>query len=288
MRRHCLAELERRCQKPDHRRLGNWMARRVARPAALRITWVVSTWGCSANTATLAAWACGVGAAVALGWGTVWGWLVGAAMLQIWYLLDHVDGQLARLHGTASLDGVQLDYLMHHTVNLLVPLGVGWGLFVRTAQPLWAAGGLVWGTSLLVLSLHHDAKAKAFLQRLKRVRGRLDVVGGGGGRPLPQPPAPQNALRRLAWTARKACEIHVVLNLLAVTALVQLLAGDTGLLVGRIHLAVAAALAAVVAAWTVVRSQRSGAAEQEFAAWYRPAAGHELTFVDGWWEVKRK
>ena len=57
------------------------------------------------------------------GLGLACGWIVAAGLLQLWYLLDHVDGQLARLRGTASLDGVQLDFLMHHTVNLLVPLG---------------------------------------------------------------------------------------------------------------------------------------------------------------------
>ena len=116
---------------------------------ALRVTRVVAPWGVSANMATLAAWGCGVAAAAAFGWGTVWRVARRRRLLQLWYLLDHVDGQLARLRGTASLDGVQLDYLMHHTVNLLVPLGVGFGLFARGREPLWLLAGLVWGVSLL-------------------------------------------------------------------------------------------------------------------------------------------
>ena len=55
-----LREFSRRCQKPDHDRIGNWMARRISRPLALRITWVLAPWGVSANTATLAAWVCAV------------------------------------------------------------------------------------------------------------------------------------------------------------------------------------------------------------------------------------
>jgi hypothetical protein len=195
MHRTSLTELESQCQKPDHRRVGNWMARRISRPMALRVTRVVAPWGVSANAATLAAWGCGVAAAAAFGGGTVWGWLIGAVLLQAWYLLDHVDGQLARLRGTASLDGVQLDYLMHHTVNLLVPLGVGFGLFAREAEPLWLVGGLIWGGSLLLVTLQHDARYKAFTRRLKRVRGPLLVHGGGGGRPIPQPPVPRHPLR---------------------------------------------------------------------------------------------
>ncbi|HUT09763.1 MAG TPA: CDP-alcohol phosphatidyltransferase family protein [Thermoguttaceae bacterium] len=286
MKRPSLAELELRCQKPDYRRVGNWMARRVSRPAALRITWLIAPWGISANMATLAAWACGVAAAAGFGWGTMWGFAAGAALLQIWYLLDHVDGQLARLCGTASLDGVQLDYLMHHTIHLLVPLGIGWGLFARTAEPLWAAGGLVWGLALLLLTLHHDARYKAFTQRLKRVRGLLHVFGGGGARPVPQPSIPRRPLKLVGWVARKACEMHVIVNVLGLAALVQWLVGDGRLLVARTYLAAMVPVSVGVVAWTLGRSLRTGAAEREFAAWYRVPPGRNLIFADGWWHVE--
>ncbi|NLX96498.1 MAG: CDP-alcohol phosphatidyltransferase family protein [Rhodopirellula sp.] len=280
-----LAQWERRCQKPDHRRIGNWMARRVSRPVALRITRVVAPWGVSADGMTLAAWTCGVAAAAAFGWGTVAGWLLGAALLQLWYLLDHVDGQLARLHGSASLDGVQLDYLMHHTLALLVPLGTGWGLFAQTSEPGWCIGGLVWGVSLLLLGLHHDARYKAFVQRLKALEGTLDVVGGGAFRRSPQPPIPRHPLRLAGWAMRKACEPHVVMNLLTLIAAVSWLIQDRHLFVGRCYLATAAAIALVTATGTIVRSQRQGACEQEFSAWFRAPQGRELVFVDGHWAV---
>jgi phosphatidylglycerophosphate synthase len=286
MQRIPMDDLERRCQKPDHRQIGNWMARRISRPAALRITRMVAPWGISANVATLAAWGCGVGAAAAFGWGSVAGWLVGAGLLQLWYLLDHVDGQLARLRGTASLDGVQLDYLMHHTVNLIVPLGIGFGLFARSAEPLWLLGALAWGVSLLLITLQHDARYKAFVRRLKRVRGQLQVFGGGGGRPTPQPPAPRSPLRLAGWAARKACEAHVVMNVLLTLAVVQWVLGDTELIAGRIYVAASTFVAVVTAAGTIVRSQQAQSAEQEFAAWYRVPPGCELAFSDGWWVVR--
>jgi hypothetical protein len=285
MNRLPLSELEHRCQKPDHRRLGNWMARHVSRPAALRITRVVAPWGVSANTVTLAAWGCGAAGAAALAWGTICGWIVGAVLLQLWYLLDHVDGQLARLRGTASLDGVQLDYLMHHTINLLVPLGIGCGLLVRTAEPLYVAAGLLWGMALLLITLRHDARYKAFARRLKRVRGRLQVVGGGGGRPEPQPPVPRR-LRLVPWAARKACEIHVVVNVVTVIAFGQWLLDDIGLLTTTVYLGAMTPTACAVAVWTIARSQHNGSAEREFAVWYRVPPGHEMVSVAGWWNVR--
>jgi phosphatidylglycerophosphate synthase len=280
------SEFERRCQKPDHRRIGNWMVRRISRPVALRVTWVIAPWGISANTATFSAWACAVAAFLALAWGTVAGWVAAAALLQIWYLLDHVDGQLARFHGTASLDGVQLDYLMHHCVNLLVPIGVGAGIFTQTAQPLWFLGGLAWGISLLMLAIEHDTRYKAFIKRLKRLKGQLTVTGGGGGRPQPQPRVPRSPRRLVAWTARKACETHVIINLILLIAICQWVLLDAGLLAARAYLAAMAPLSIAVAGWSIIRSQLRQTTEREFAEWFQVAPENDLIFSNGWWIVE--
>ncbi|MBI1903543.1 MAG: CDP-alcohol phosphatidyltransferase family protein [Planctomycetia bacterium] len=304
-RRLPLSELERLCQKPDHRRIGNFMARRMARPLALRVTWVVQPWPVSAHAATLAAMACAVGAAVALGLGTVGSWIAGAALLQLWYLLDHVDGQLARLRGTDSLDGTQLDYLMHHAVNVLVPLSIGFGLArnawvtalgtahdvaaVRGTLPaafLWDILGIAAALGLLLAGLGHDARHKAFFRRLKRVRGELVLSGGGGARPVPTANPPRRPLRFVAWIARKACEIHVVINTIAAIALVQWLLGDEVLVIARNYLGVLAPLSLLLAGATIWRDIAAHAAEAEFKAWFRPPPGSELHFRAGWWDVE--
>jgi phosphatidylglycerophosphate synthase len=261
------------------------MARRISRPVALRITRVVAPWGVSAHGVTLLAWATAGGAVCALAWGTPGGWLLGAGLLQLWYLLDHVDGQLARLRGTASLDGAQLDFLMHHTVNLLVPLGAGAGVFARSAEPWWLVAGLVWGLSLLVIGLAHDARYRAFIARLQRVRGRLEVVGGMGVPEGPTPPMPRRPLRLARWTLRKLAEIHVIMNLVTLAAVAAWLAGDADLWIARALLATLATAAATVAGVTLVRSQRAGQCEAEFTAWYRVPAGHDLLCRDGSWIV---
>ena len=259
------------------------MVRRLIRPAALRVTWVVAPWGVSANAATLAAWACGIAASLSYAAGGTAGWVLGSLLLQVWYLLDHVDGQLARYHGTASLDGVQLDYLMHHSVNVLVPLGIGWGLFATSGNSIWMLCGVGWAMALLLLSVHHDARYKAFNQRLKRLHGTLQVHGGGGGRPQAQPPIPKGWLRRTAWAARKSSEMHVIMNLLALVAATTLALRDTSLVVAQLYAALAAPLALFIAIWTIVRSHLQQSAETEFAAWYRVPPNHAMVFRDGWW-----
>ena len=292
MTRLSLAELETRCQKPDHRGSGNWMARRISRPAALRITWIVHPWGISAHAMTVLALVCAIAAAAAFARGDVSGWLAGAALLQLWYLLDHVDGQLARLHGAATLDGMQLDYLMHHVVNLLIPWGVGVGVMQTTDAAGWMVLGLIWSLGLLLLGLANDTRYKAFVGRLKQLDGPLLVIPGekpkssfapaGSPGPCARPlDAGQaghkgrdylalsrtNALVCSVHAARKFCEIHVVMNSLAAIALVQFAIGKIAL--GQWYLAVAAPLAVATAVATLARDIQRGAAEQEFAQWYR-------------------
>ncbi len=288
MKRHTLAELERRCQKPEHRRIGNWMARRVARPAALRITWLIAPYGVSAHATTLLAWAVGIAAAAQLALGTPTAWLCGAISLHVWYLLDHVDGQLARLRGTASLDGVQLDYLMHHSLNLLVPLGLGYGAAQAQGNDLWLGAGLVAAFAALLIGLTSDVRYKAFMQRLKRVRGELIVIGGGGAQPTPQPAVPRRPLALARWTLQKLSEPHVVMNLVSVAACVIWLAGDTRLNLGAALVMALAVGNSLTLAGRLIRSMSNDAAETEFASWFRPAEGSELVFRDGWWGVEEK
>lgn len=281
MKRPRFDEMERRCQKPDHRTVGNWFARNVSRPLALRITWIILPLGISAHAMTLLAWVCAAGAALSLGSGAANGWLLGATLLHLWYLLDHVDGQLARWSGTASLGGVQLDYLMHHAVNVMVPVGAGYGASVSAEEPALMLAGAAWGVSALVLGLIHDTRQKAFEQRLKRVYGELRVIGGGGGRPTPPPGPPRTIRGFIKWSARKSCETQSVLLMVPLVSFCML----AGWPADRFYVSGMAAISTAVAAIAVMREVKHHRAETTFANWFQPPIGHDLTFDGGWWRV---
>lgn len=285
MSRPSLAELSDRCQKPDHRRVGNWVARHITRPAALPITWLIIPSGISANTLTLIAWGFGSAAAAAFAWGTASSWLAAALLLQLWYLLDHVDGQMARYRGTDSLDGVQLDYLMHHTLNLLVPLGAGFGVFVQTAEPWWLFAGLGWGVGQLSNGLLDDTRYKAFIARLKSLEGELRVVGTANLEIKQIPPIPQSTFRQLVWLARKLGEPHVMMHLILAVALLQLMLTDGTLWIGRAYLAIMAFISIVLAPARLVRSIQRQEAEAEFKAWFHLPADCELSVGKSGWRV---
>ena len=75
--------------------------------------------------------------------------MLGVALAHLGFWLDHVDGQVARWRGTSCLDGVYLDYLMHHVGNLALGFALGYGLASRSGQPAWALAGFAisagWG-----------------------------------------------------------------------------------------------------------------------------------------------
>src|SRR6478735_887737 len=127
--RPTLVELRSRAYKrgiPGEPEIGSWLARRIGRPSALYGTWVAVRVRASANQVTATALAASLGSGLAIGTGSRVGFVAGVAFAWLAYWLDHVDGQVARWRGTASLGGVYLDYLMHHAATLLQGFALGY------------------------------------------------------------------------------------------------------------------------------------------------------------------
>jgi hypothetical protein len=273
--RPTLAELRARVHKDRHREIGNWLARRVGRPSAVYGTWVAVRVGASAHQVTAAAIVASVGSWLAFASGTRAGFVGGVALAHLAFWLDHVDGQVARWRGTASLDGVYLDYLMHHAIAVGQGFALGYGLAARTGDLRWAAAGFAVGLGWLFLGLHNDCRYKAAFQRLKRETRSFRVDGGSGGRPAPPSPWPRSGRGRLTWPAYKACEPHVVLlGLTALAALAVAAPGAWAVALKTTVLGMAVA-APTLAIGRAARSLARGRAEGEFAAWFVPLPADE-------------
>jgi phosphatidylglycerophosphate synthase len=256
-------------QKAQHREIGNWLARRVARPTAVYGTWLAVRLGVSANQVTAAAWLSSMGAAIAIGWGTPAMFVVGVALVHLAFWLDHVDGQVARWNGTSSLEGVYLDYLMHHAVSLATGFALGYGLAARSGDPRWSIAGLAIAGGWALLGLHNDCRYKAFFQRLKAATASYRVDGGSGGRPGPPAPWPRRGLAAVTWPAYKACEPHVVLLGLTAMAAAAIAAPALWMILWRGGVLAMAILSPLLAIARIARAVRRGGVEDEFCRWFR-------------------
>lgn len=103
----------------------HWAGRRYMRRLSLHVTRMLAPTRVTPNGVTLAMIVVGAVGAIALAWPTWWHALVAVLAVQIYLLLDCVDGELARWRRTTSAAGVYLDRLGHHVVEaaLLVALG---------------------------------------------------------------------------------------------------------------------------------------------------------------------
>lgn len=264
-----LAQLRARVHKERHREIGNWLACHVARPTAVYGTWLAVRIGLSANQVTALAMTASLASALGFGLGTRTGFVAGVILALLAFWLDRVDGQVARWNRSASLDGVYLDYLMHHVANLCLGFGLGYGLTTRTGDPRWSLAGFAAAGGWCLLNLHNDCRYKAFFQRLKRESRVYRVDGGSGGRPAPPARFPGLRKRSIVWLAYKTCEPHIILIGLSVLALLGLLAPALWLAAWKASLALMALLAPTLALARVARAARRGAVEQEFATWFQ-------------------
>ncbi len=269
-RRPTLADLRARVHKQRHREVGNWLARRVGRPSAVYGTWAAVRLGLSAHQVTLGATLAGLGAAAAIATGDRAGFVAGALLAHLAFWLDHVDGQVARWRGTAGLDGVYLDYLMHHATTAALGYGLGHGLAARTGDVRWAAAGFAIAAGWSFLSIQNDCRYKAFFQRLKAATGSYRVDGGAGGRPAPPAPWPRSGRGRFTWPAYKACEPHVVLAGLTLLAGLALAWPPAWLAAWRWGVRGMAVLAPTLAVARIAKAAATGAIEGEFTRWFRP------------------
>ncbi len=213
-----LKELNQICQKPRYREVGNWMVCHILRDAALPVTWLLLHTQISANQVTLIS--LGV-AALSLFCYSLNGFvffLVSSLLLQFWYLLDHVDGQIARYRKTASLSGRFYDFIMHHAVHGSIFFTMSFYSFNQTQNAFFLVWGFLISLCIILFNLIHDAKYKTFFEKLKTRKtislSQAEISNTGGSKP-------EAGLKSVFSILHKLCEIHVVMNIITIASLLQ-------------------------------------------------------------------
>ncbi|MFE3324361.1 CDP-alcohol phosphatidyltransferase family protein [Streptomyces sp. NPDC059176] len=123
----------------DRRSGEHWGGRLYMREVSLRITRVLVTTRVTPNQLTYLMTLAGVLALPALLIPGVWGAVLGVVMVQLYLLLDCVDGEVARWKKQYSLSGVYLDRVGAYLCDAAVLVGFG----LRAAD-LWGSAPVDW------------------------------------------------------------------------------------------------------------------------------------------------
>ena len=215
-----LKELNRICQKPDYKTKGNWMVRHLVRDLALPVTWLLLHTSFSANGVTLLGMVVILFSAIFFVFPLAPTFLIGALLFQFWYLLDHVDGQIARYRKTSSLTGVYFDYLSHYFTNSVIFFGLGLHAYFVTHQFVMLLLAFIGSFSYALLQSFFDCKYRAYHAGFSAWRGK--TIQLAEEKPVSVHEKPHAGLRSFFSLLYKLCEIHVFMNLVSLAAVFNL------------------------------------------------------------------
>ena len=109
-----------------------WYAKYVVRPFSIYITKILLYTPITANQVSFLGMIVGICGAFAIGYGTFRSGVVGVILLQISYVLDCIDGEIARYHKQSSVNGIFIDFLGHRIVIPLIFLGTAFMIYMNT------------------------------------------------------------------------------------------------------------------------------------------------------------
>ena len=150
------------------------------------------------NLITTASLIAGIAAAWALALGLHHWILTGAVLFLVCYVLDHVDGEIARAKDQCTSFGAQYDTFVDWSVHAAFFLGLGWGAMANTGNDiwLWFAGSAAIGATINYLISLSDSSEE----------------DGAGDSPAPRP---QGIAQRSAFILRELFRADFCLIVLA-------------------------------------------------------------------------
>jgi phosphatidylglycerophosphate synthase len=124
-----IEELRQICQSQAVLETNSWYAVHVARRISIYITWLLLPTGISANQVTVLFFLTGLAAGILFLPGLPGFTLAGALTLQLWFVLDHVDGEIARYRENTTITGILFDNASHFVVHPFIFATLTLGVF---------------------------------------------------------------------------------------------------------------------------------------------------------------
>ena len=219
-----LAEARRRGQGSAHLDADPTYARLILRRISPVISWAAVRYtGLGADAITSLSIGLGVLGGLLVALGTPVSALAAVVLLQSACLLDIVDGEVARIRGTASRRGTYLDLIGHFLQNRALYAGAGLSL-------VWVTGGAWWALAAAFLALGFAVPFGHYAA----LQARGGTAAGNpdhGPRVAVARPRGTNPVAWLAWLYRRAAFLWAYpasMNAFCVAILVDLARAGAG------------------------------------------------------------
>jgi phosphatidylglycerophosphate synthase len=126
-----IAEARKIAQVPRTAEGEHWYSAYFVRYFSIYFSYFLDKLHVPANAVTVAMGIVGLCGAVCLVFNNLWWNIAGTILLHMWFFLDVVDGEVARLKGRTYLLGIYLDRLTHIIVNPTFVLALGLRVYLK-------------------------------------------------------------------------------------------------------------------------------------------------------------
>ncbi|MDY7087321.1 MAG: CDP-alcohol phosphatidyltransferase family protein [Actinomycetota bacterium] len=171
-----------------YKRRDAWWTVGLVDPLASRLVWLVQPWrSVTPNRLTTLAFGVGIVSAYCF-WQADYGWLLlGALLFHLSFVLDCMDGKIARLNGTGSAFGSWLDYVLDRLRVAVCAVGLFGGQWAATDNMayLWLGGVVVFLDMFRYLNALQMGKVRAELNQDAVVMTDEDAEAGPVTAPVP-------------------------------------------------------------------------------------------------------
>ncbi len=165
-----IPELRQLLQAP-RKAVDTWYGRHVMRAASIYLTRIAVRRGFTPNQITAVSLIVGLLSALAFFFRL---WFLGIVLINGWYLLDHVDGEVARYTKASSHSGFFFDTVINYIIEPFLFLGMGIGLS-GWAGDIWLAFALFAAFGSVLLGLIPMCEDSVILTASRKA-GKLPVA----------------------------------------------------------------------------------------------------------------
>src|SRR3954471_15130012 len=163
-----------------------WWTVWLVDPVAARLVWLLAPYrACTPNRITAAAFLLGLGSAGAFAGRTTWWLVAGAVLFHLSFVLDCVDGKIARLNGTGSIFGVWLDFVLDRVKVLICAVALFGGQYAATGRLIH----LCVGTGVIFLDLFRYVNSAQLAKVRNTMRAELALYAAETATGQPADPA---------------------------------------------------------------------------------------------------